>query len=111
MRQKAFTKAQENQLRKNGQMRDKDHAPVVKFFCPWGAATWLISEMDDDGDTMFALCDLGHGCTELGYVSLSELKAIRGPFGMTIERDLHFSTKEPMSSWVELSKAHGRIVA
>ena len=29
----------------------------------------------------FGLCDLGIGCPELGYVSLSELKSVRGRLG------------------------------
>ncbi len=47
-----------------------DHVPVVKFFNPLGAATWIISECDADGDTLFGLADLGFGCPELGSVSL-----------------------------------------
>lgn len=47
-----------------------DHVPVVKFFNPLGAATWLISECDTDGDTLLGLADLGFGCPELGSVSL-----------------------------------------
>jgi DUF2958 family protein len=39
----------------NGQNRG-DHVPVVKFFNPVGAATWLLSELDSDGDTLFGLC-------------------------------------------------------
>jgi len=37
---------------------------------------------------MFGLCDLG--CPELGYASLNEMQAVRGPFGLGIERDLHW---------------------
>ena len=32
-------------------------APVVKLFCPRGAATWLLSEIDpEDEDIAFGLC-------------------------------------------------------
>ncbi|MDI1295668.1 MAG: DUF2958 domain-containing protein, partial [bacterium] len=34
-----------------------DPAPVVKFFSPLGAATWLATELYDDGDTLFGLAD------------------------------------------------------
>lgn len=57
-----------------------DHAPVVKFFNPLGAGTWLFSEID--GDILFGLCDLGFGCAELGSASLSEIEALRLPFGL-----------------------------
>src|SRR3546814_9434185 len=36
--------------------------PVVKLFNPVGAATWLATELADDGDTMLGLADLGFGC-------------------------------------------------
>jgi hypothetical protein len=46
-----------------------DVFPVVKLFVPWGAATWLLSELDpEDEDIAFGLCDLGFGCPELGSV-------------------------------------------
>ena len=63
-----------------------DHAPVVKFFSPVGAATWLFSELDEDGDILFGLCDLGFGCPEMGSASLAEIAAVTLPFGLTIER-------------------------
>jgi len=40
--------------------REPDAAPVVKFFNPMGAATWLLSELDADGDTVFGLCRAQH---------------------------------------------------
>ncbi len=39
----------------NGRNRDQDHAPVVKIFNPMGSATWLLSELDEDGN-FFGLC-------------------------------------------------------
>ena len=56
--------------------------PWLKLFNPTGSGTWLISEIEDDGDTLFGLCDLGHGSPELGYVSLSELASLKLPFGL-----------------------------
>lgn len=39
-----------------------DFSPVVKLFCPWSGATWLLTELDpDDPDIAFGLCDLGMG--------------------------------------------------
>ena len=57
-----------------------DHLPVVKFFSPVGAATWLFAELDADGDTLFGLCDLGFGCPDLGSASLSEIAAVTLPW-------------------------------
>ena len=45
-----------DRLLANGRLRDVDHVPVVKFFNPVGAATWLATELDADNDTLFGLC-------------------------------------------------------
>lgn len=100
-----------NRLHANNYDRDGDHIPVVKFFVPWGAATWIITDIERDGDTMFGLCDLGMGEPELGHVLLSELESISGPGGLRIERDLHFSTNKPLSAWTALARSKRRIVA
>ena len=92
-----------------GQQRG-DHAPVVKFFNPVGAATWLLSELDEDGDTLFGLCDLGFGCAELGSASLSEIASVRVSFGLKIERDLHFTATHPLTVYAEAARQHGGIV-
>ena len=90
---------------------EQDFAPVVKFFNPCGAATWLITEMDPEcNDILFGLCDLGFGFPELGSVSLSELQAIRLPLGLRIERDLHFITHWPLSVYTEAARMSGCIV-
>ncbi|MFZ1742835.1 MAG: DUF2958 domain-containing protein, partial [Pontixanthobacter sp.] len=47
-----LTKILRSQLLANGQDRG-DHVPVVKLFSSVGAATWLLSELDADGDTLF----------------------------------------------------------
>lgn len=86
-----------------------DHVPVVKFFNPLGAATWLISELDADGDTLFGLADLGFGCPELGSVSLAELAAVRLPLGLCLERDWHFTAHHPLSVHAAAARAQGCI--
>lgn len=66
---------------------DKDPVAVVKFFTPWTNWTWYAVEFDGD-DTFFGLV---HGFEkELGCFSLAELESVRGPGGLTIERDLYF---------------------
>lgn len=55
---------------------ETDHLPVVKFFDPTGAATWLITEMmPDEPDILFGLCDLGMGCPELAMSASQNCKA------------------------------------
>lgn len=98
-------------LLRNGAQRDADHFPQLKLFNPCGAATWLITEMNpDDTDQLFGLCDLGMGFPELGYLSLHELTSVRLPMGLSIERDLHFRAKQPLSVYTAAARAEGRIV-
>ena len=99
-----------DRLLANGRQRDIDHVPVVKFFNPVGAATWLITEMETDGDTLFGLADLGFGCPELGSCSLAELISVRLPFGFAIERDIMFRATFPLSVYAEAARQAGSIV-
>jgi hypothetical protein len=103
-----LTQDQRAQLIANGQRRG-DHTPVVKFFNPVGSGTWLFSELDADGDTLFGLCDLGFGCPEMGSASLSEIAAVRLPFGLTIERDLHFEGRFPLTVYADAARQCGGI--
>ena len=104
---KLFTEEQERRLlaqgRANaGREESEDFKPVVKLFCPWGGATWLLSELDpDDPDIAFGLCDRGMGCPELGSVRLSELAAVSGPGGLRIERDRWFRADKTLAAYAE----------
>lgn len=109
---KLLTETIRRQLLKNGANRreDKDYPPVCKFFNPTGAATWLISEMDpEEPDILFGLCDLGFGEPELGSVRLSELESVKGPLGLGIERDIHFTGEHPLSWYADRAREAGRI--
>ena len=87
---------------------------VAKFFTPWAGATWYITDgmpVTEDGTPvakdfhefavdhadkydwhLFGFCDLGDTANaELGYVMLSDLKGLKGPGGLGVERDLHYS--------------------
>lgn len=67
--------------------KNKDPIIQVKYFCPWNNWTWYATEFDGD-DLFFGIVD-GH-FIEWGYFSLKELSDVCGPFGLRIERDLHF---------------------
>lgn len=98
-----------DRLLANGRRRDVDHMPVVKLFNPLGAATWLATELDEDGDTLFGLADLGFGCPELGSFSLTEMSSVRLPLGLGIERDLWFEGTFPISVYAAAARNAGRI--
>jgi hypothetical protein len=80
---------------------------VVKFFNPLGGGVWLATELDSDGDILFGLADLGF--PELGSWSLGEMQAVRLPFDMRIERDLHFTGDFPISVWADMARRAGGI--
>ena len=60
---------------------------LVKFFTPDSNWTWYASEFDGD-DIFFGM--VSGFAVELGYFSLAELDAVRGPLGLPIERDIFF---------------------
>ena len=83
--------------------REPDPVPVARFFNPLGAATWLATELDEDG-ILFGLADLGLGCPELGSFSLRELQSLRLPFGLGVEPDILFETALPISAYVAAAR-------
>jgi hypothetical protein len=121
---KIFTKLQIKKLKENGEYQEiaqlndtsMDFYPVVKLFTPDANATWLLTEIvPGDGHPTeeviaFGLCDLGLGSPELGYVSITELATVKGPFGLSIERDRHFEGRYPISVYAEAARHSGRIV-
>ena len=73
-----------------------DPIAQIKYFEPCGSFTWYVVEYDGN-DTLFGKV-ISHLCPdgELGYFNLSELKSIKGPMGLEIERDLYWTPK-PLS--------------
>ncbi|NQU63606.1 MAG: DUF2958 domain-containing protein [SAR324 cluster bacterium] len=74
------------------QEEPEDPLVIVKFFNPVGAGTWLITEYCPKQCLAFGYV-MGLGYDELGYISLTEMDSITLPFGMRIERDIHFQPK------------------
>lgn len=66
----------------------KDKVAYAKFFTPDASWSWYVMEYDRHQQLCFGLVD---GLEkELGYFSLDELKSIRGPLGLNVERDIYF---------------------
>jgi hypothetical protein len=76
------------------QESNPDPTVVVKFFDPCGSWTWYATEFDPATGEFFGLVDGFE--QELGYFHLAELESVRGPLGLGIERDLHW-TPRPLS--------------
>jgi hypothetical protein len=110
-----FTQSQRRELIANGERSAAgeriDPRPIVKLFTPDAGATWLLTELDPgESDRAFGLCDLGLGCPELGYVSITGLASVRGRLGLPIERDLYFTASRPLSEYAAEAHRRGRIV-
>ena len=110
---KLLTKLIKTKMIRNHDQREKVNrpspVPAVKIFNPCGGGTWLLTELD--GDIMFGLCDLGMGFPELGYVSLSEMESVKGPFGIGLERDRWFKPTKSLSEYTADARQGQRIVA
>ena len=110
---KLLTKLQFEQLTQNGIKNSAtcgsiDFKPVVKFFTPYAAATWLLTEIiPDEDDLAFGLCDLGLGYPELGYVSLSEISSLTGR--LKIERDKYFKAEYSIKIYADAARSCGHI--
>ena len=94
------------QLPLKGTRSERDFEPVCKVFLPWMGATWLLTELDDDG-LAFGLADMGS--PELGYISIDEIWEVVGPGGLKAERDIHFKATKPLSQYAKEARAAGRI--
>ncbi len=79
------------QLTKNhesGVKTGKSGNVVVKLFNPAGVGTWYLSELYPDKNIAYGLCCLTEA--EFGNVSVEELKSLKLPMGLTIEKDKWF---------------------
>ncbi len=69
--------------------KTEDPIAQVKFFTPDSNWTWYATEYDPNERLFYGLVE--GFVTELGYFSLDELESVKGPLGLKIERDIHFS--------------------
>lgn len=106
---KIITKAIEKAFDKQGSTSQKSMSEikiVMKLFNPMGAGTWYLYEKLDD-DIYMCFANLGDPeLAECGTVSMQELTSLRLPFGLSIERDMHF---DPLS--ITLKEVHDKVKA
>ena len=106
---KIITKEIETAFAKQGYTGDKsakDIKIVMKLFNPAGAGEWYLYEKEDN-DIYWAFVNLGDPqMAECGTVSMLELLAFRGRFGLPLERDMYF---KPMS--MTLQEVQDKVMA
>lgn len=83
----------------NENKKPEDVLVPVKLFNPCGRATWYLTEYDPTEKIAFGICDLFE--PEFGYVSISELEGVKLPFGLRIERDIHWNPKTTLKQVME----------
>lgn len=82
--------------------KQADPTIVCKFFAPWTNWTWYVLEGSPEGGDTNDMRFYGYiegQANEIGYFMLNELLAVRGPFGLKIERDLHWTPKPLSAVW------------
>ena len=90
---KLITKELEQRFAEVGeQSNSKNPMVIAKFFDPAGSATWYATEYDKETDICYGYVT-GLAYDEWGSFSITELEAIQRPFGLGIERDIHFEEK------------------
>ncbi len=108
-----ITTEQRQQLLANAASRAQgqstDPYPVVKLHTLDAGAAWLLTELAEDEDQAYGLCDVGLGRPELGHVRLSALENMRGPRGQPVVADTHFVARQRLSSYVAQSQRDGSI--
>jgi hypothetical protein len=83
--------------------RQRDPVAHVKLFTPDSSWTWYVTEYDRQEKVGYGLV-YGHE-PELGYFSIEEMRSVRGPLGLPIERDVSFSPR-PLSQCEDPTHIH-----
>lgn len=93
-----------------GNKKSEDIKIVMKLFNPCGAGTWYLYEKEDE-DIYWCFANLGDPmCAECGTVSMSELMSVRLPFGLKIERDMHFKPlSKSLKDVMDIVKSGGHV--
>jgi hypothetical protein len=75
----------------------------LKLFNPCGAQSWFITEYNAETREAFGYVT-GMGNDELGYISMEEVETVRLPFGLKIERDMHWDMSNTLAQVMAESK-------
>lgn len=75
------------------------------------ASSWYITEYDPKTKEAYGFVNLGDPMmAEEGYISIAEVEAIKfPPFGLSVERDMHFGYEHTLKEVIDTVKAGGHI--
>lgn len=73
----------------------KDIKVPLKLFNPCGSESWFFTEYDPETKIGYGYVT-GTPEEEMGYTSIEELESLRLPYGLGIERDLHWNPKNTL---------------
>ena len=86
-----ITPALKSRFEELGSQNDTDNPIVVaKYFNPCGSATWYAIEYIPEQEVCYGYVT-GMYVDEWGTFSITELESLNLPFGLKIERDIHFN--------------------
>jgi len=71
----------------------KDPMVYAKWFTPWSSWSWYATEGEQQDEQYICFGYVIGQDREWGYFSVTELESITGPFGLKIERDIHFTPR------------------
>ena len=81
---------------------DMEQMVVAKYFDPMGNWKWFLMNMHKDEDYCWGIVEGNE--VEMGSFSMRELEGIKRPFGLGIERDLHFKPTRAKDVWDALNR-------
>ena len=92
---KLLTKKLKKRFKAVGRQEDsKNPIVIAKFFNPAGRGTWYATEYDPEREIFFGYVSIfGDHNDEWGSFSLEQLKNVKLPLGLSIERDRGFEEK------------------
>lgn len=88
---KLMTSELEERFKEVGDQSEKENPIfIAKFFNPCGSQTWYASEYSPENNICYGYVT-GMYVDEWGTFSITELESLNLPFGLKIERDIHFN--------------------
>ena len=88
---KLMTSELEERFKEVGDQSEKENPIfIAKFFNPCGSQTWYASEYYPENNICYGYVT-GMYVDEWGTFSITELESLNLPFGLKIERDIHFN--------------------